>query len=513
MATPIRETKIDHHGNELPDDVFACVRKDNGSIISYKARWWEEDEDGIVRHPSKSFSGRKCGSLDRALKAAITFLEGAQEAVRVDGSVARPDTASAMTFGEVFQEWVVNRGPELQEETAEGVVRLWDREIATRSIVRVRVDRLCQDPSIITRFQNALKKEGMSASKRREVLKWLRAVLRWFRKQHPRALTIELSGVFDLPKHKKTKLAYAADAVGLERAIEAVENRPARDDLLPLRDAAFIAALGFTIASRPSEWRRSVTWDDLFAPPTPDDLGTVELQQTSLEDEIEVVSGLKTGAHVVLMLPNAWDRIKRYREALEDRYGPQPGNGLVFQVLGDEGPVWISSPDGGKPVPLAMSKDDYNRWVARVWRPARIVAAQAPDAPRGLATMRFYDCRHSAISMALHSTLVVGPHGMNLHPLSQWAAHDIEVLQKYYAHLIARYHGQPPIDVVQEGKRARAQVEAEPFEGDWVGAQRELQRRHRARKKKARPSTTKGRALRTERKAEGQESDAVPIGA
>lgn len=511
MATPIRETKIDHHGNELPEDVFACVRRDNGTIISYKVRWREEDEDGILRHPSKSFSARKCGSLDRALEAATTFLEGAQEAVRVDGSVARPDTAAAMTIGEVFKEWVVDHGPELQDETAEGVVRLWDREIATRSIVRVRVDRLCQDPSIITRFQNALKKEGMGAAKRREVLKWLRAVLRWFRKQHPKALTIELSGVFDLPRYKKTQLAYAADAVGLERLIEAVLNRPARDDLLPLRDAAFLAALGFTVASRPSEWRRSVGWDDLFAPPTSDDLGTVELQQTNLEGEADAVSGLKTGAHVALMLPNAWDRIRRYREALEERYGPQPGNGLVFQILGDEGPVWISPLGGGEPVPLAMSKDDYNRWVARVWRPARGVAAQAPDVPRGLKEMRFYDNRHTAISMALHSTLVVGPHGMNLHPLSQWAAHDIQTLQRYYAHIIARYHGQPPIDIVEEGKRARQQVEAEPFNGDWVGAQREAQRRRRSRTKRAKPLSV----VRELSQAEGEagEQDAALLAA
>lgn len=485
MAIPIRETKIDHHGNELPEDVFACARKDSGTVISFKVRWREEDEDGILRHPSKSFSGRKCGSLDRALAAATAFLTGAQEAVRIDGSVARADTAGAMTIEEVFQEWVVGHGPELQEETADAVVRLWDREIATRPIARVRVERLSQDPSILTRFQDALKKEGMGPAKRREVLKWLRAVLRWFRRKHPNALTIELAGVFELPRYKKTQLAYAADAVGLERIIEAALNRPARDDLLPLRDAAFVAALGFTVASRPSEWRRSVVWDSLFAPPTDSDLGTVELQQTSLENEVEVVSGLKTGAHVALLLPNAWDRIARYREVLEDRYGPQPGNGLVFQALGDEGPVWISPPDGAGPaVPLAMSKNDYTRWTARVWRPARAIAAQAPDAPRGLAKMRFYDCRHTAISMALHSTLVVGPHGMNLHPLSQWAAHDIQTLQRYYAHMIARYHGQPPIDIVAEGKRARQVVEAAPFEGgDWTGSQRDAQRRRRARAK------------------------------
>ncbi len=481
MALAIRETNLDHHGNELPSDVFACARKDNGEIVSFKVRWREEDEDGVPRQPSKSFSARKHGSLDRALEAASIFLSGAKEAVRVDGSVARQDTAAAMTIEEVFREWVVNRGAEIQEETAERVVRLWDREIAPRSIARVRVDRLSQDPSILTRFQDALRKEGMKPSKRREVLKWMRAVLRWYRRRHPNALTIELSGLFELPKQKKTRLAYAADAIGLERIIEAVLKRPARDDLLPLRDAAFVAALGYTVASRPSEWRQSVTWDDLFEPLTDTGIGTVELQQTSIDDELEAISGLKTGAHVALLLANAWDRLLVYREALEERFGPQPGNGLVFQVLDADGPVWLPSKERGF-VPLAMSKNDYVRWTARVWRPARTIAAQAPDAPPGLGAMTFYDCRHTAISMALHSTLVVGPHGMNLHPLAQWAGHDIRTLQRYYAHMIGRYHGQPPIDIAAEGRRARAVVEASPFEPDTRAApQREAQRRRRIR--------------------------------
>ena len=65
-------------------------------------------------------------------------------------------------------------------------------------------------------------------------------------------------------------------------------------------------------------------------------------------------------------------------KALEDRFGPQPQNGLVFQVLGDEGPVWVTAEDGGEPVPLAWSKNAYNQWVQRVWNPARTAAAQAP---------------------------------------------------------------------------------------------------------------------------------------
>jgi hypothetical protein len=68
-------------------------------------RWREEDEDGLLRHPSRPFSERNYGSVDRALEAAISFLAGAQLAVKVDGSVMRPDTASAMTVEEVFREW------------------------------------------------------------------------------------------------------------------------------------------------------------------------------------------------------------------------------------------------------------------------------------------------------------------------------------------------------------------------------------------------------------------------
>jgi hypothetical protein len=102
--------------------------------------------------------------------------------------------------------------------------------------------------------------------------------------------------------------------------------------------------------------------------------------------------------------------------------------------------------------------------------------------------MRLYDCRHTAISMALHSTLVVGPLGMNLHPLAGWAGHDIETLQRYYRHLIARYLNKPPIDLGKECERARAVVEDVPFqEAEWTSAQRPAQRRRRAREREGTP--------------------------
>jgi hypothetical protein len=76
--------------------------------------------------------------------------------------------------------------------------------------------------------------------------------------------------------------------------------------------------------------------------------------------------------------------------------------------------------------------------------------------------MRFYDCRHTAISMALHSTLVSGPHGMNLHNLAGWAGHDVQTLQRYYAHVIARYQNAEPIDLAAECRTAREKVEGNP---------------------------------------------------
>jgi hypothetical protein len=474
MALPIREINTDHHGNELPADICACARKDNSVIVSFKVRWREEDEDGILRQRSKSFSGRKHKSLDRALEAAVAFLAGAQEAVRVDGSVARPDTSAAMTVEEVFREWLVIHGPEVSQGYAEKAVRLWDKEIATRPISRTRLDRISDDQATLTRFQDSLVKDEMKATKRREVLKLFRAVLRWGRRRHPNALRVELSGLIQLPEIKRSRLAYAADAIGVERIIEAVSNRPVRDDLTRLRDVALVAAQGYTLASRPSEWLQSATRGDLYPE-------SVELQRAASRDASEDAPGLKTGAHVALVFANARDRIDAYLRAIDDRYGPQPGQSLIFQVIDEGGPVWWD--DGGDElVPLAWDINDYNRWTARVWRPARKEAALAPDTPSGLASMTFYDLRHTIISMALHSTLAMGPSGMNLHPIAAWAGHDIATLERYYRHFIARYAGQPPIDLDVECKSARTAVEAEPFRPNKrEGPQRKQQRQRRAR--------------------------------
>src|SRR4051794_11063888 len=231
--------------------------------------------------------------------------------------------------------------------------------------------------------------------------------------------------------------------------------------------------MGFTVAARPSEWLVSATWRDVRE-------GTVELQavQNELGDDPDAEVGLKTGARVALLVPNAYDRLIAYRRALERRFGKPPDNALVFQDVAKEGPLWYK--DG---FAVEWSADHYKRWTARVWRPARQVAAQAPDTEDWIAGLTFYELRHSAISTALHSTLAMTKDGMNLHALASYAGHDVQTMQRYYAHVIARYRNAQPIDLEAECAAARERVQRQPFVPPELpaGPQREAQRRRRTR--------------------------------
>lgn len=450
MARPPKE-RVDHRGRRLPAGVYAH-HDGGGEISGYKVRWREEDLDGVAKNSAKSFTAARLGSLDRALEEASLYREQAVRIAQAEGSVLREDPAAGMSVDELFEEWCIGRGPQVSERYGEQVVRIWEREISSRRIGKVRLARLSQDPAIITRFQDQLVGAGITAANRVEILKTLRAVLRWGRRRHPNALSVELSGLFEMPKLQRKRLAFATDAYGLERLIEAVHSREVRDDLNALRDAAFVAAMGFTVAARPSEWLYSATWGDVLE-------SSVQLQrpQGSCND---LGIGLKTGARAALLLSGASERLAIYRAALEERFGVQPEEALVFQALGEEGPLWRE--ERGERTPVAWGRNAYTNWCTRVWRPARERAAKVKQAPPGLASMRFYDCRHTAISMALHSTLVIGPHGMNLHNLAGWAGHDVQTLQRYYAHVIARYVGAEAIDLEEECRAARARVEAEP---------------------------------------------------
>lgn len=452
MGPKLTETRIDHHGRPLPAGIYALTRED-GTIASYKIRWRAEDANGIIRNAAKSFSIQKLGSAEKALEAAIAHRN--RSLTTPTTLAARPDPSAKTTIAQLFEEWCVKRGAALSQRYSEDAVKRWDREIAPRPISQVPLGRLSQDPSILTRFQDELEAAGLTPSNRAQVLKILRAVLRWGRRRYPSALTLELSGLFELPQQSKQRLAYAADAYGLERIIEAILHRKANNPLLPIRDAAFVAAMGFTIAARPSEWLHSATWSGLHR-------RSVELQRPNNQTQAAGnPTGLKTGARAALLLPNAYDRITAYRLVLEAEFGPQPEHGLVFQALDQNGPIWAQS-STKKTHPTPWDYNEYKRWTARIWRPARTRAATAPGTPAGLASMRLYDCRHTAISMALHSTLVTGPHGMNLHTLAGWAGHDVQTLQRYYAHVIARYQNTKPINLEAECIAAREKTENEP---------------------------------------------------
>ena len=203
-----------------------------------------------------------------------------------------------------------------------------DRRGATRSALAGSVDRRALSRRPL--------REGLGASRRRNILKLLRAVLRWGRNRHPNALTVEFSGLFEVPA-AATQPPPLCGRRGRGRADHRGGPRaPARDDLLPdprrrlrrgdglhgRRPALGVAAVG-----------------DLGRPAR----RTVELQRGPRMTP-RTVAGLKTGAHVALLLPNASDRLFAYRDALEDRFGPQPDNGLVFQVLEEDGPVWVRRP-------------------------------------------------------------------------------------------------------------------------------------------------------------------------
>lgn len=472
MPTKLTESRADHRGEELPEGVYLLLNE-QGEAGSYKARWRELDGNGVDRQRSKSFSPRKLGSLDRARSAAVGHREAAVQIVREGASVLRPDKALKMTLGELFKEWIKHYAAvECGERYATDSVRTWDKDIEPR-LGRVRIGAVVDDPGIIPRFHDELRDAGVAISARRAALSLLRAVLNWGRRRYPRALNLHVTGLFKVPQTKGRRLRRATDAIAIERIIEAALKRRHRDSLSPLRDAALIAAQGFTIASRPSEWLHSVTLADVRP-------RTVDLQaaRNDVGDDAEDEVGLKTGARAALLLPNGYDRVIAYLEAVEARYGKQPDHALVFQVLTKEGPLWD---EDGFPVP--WSQDHYYRWRARVWRPACQVAAKAPDTENWIGELTFYELRHTAISLALHSTLVMTDDGMNLHTLSGWSGHDVQTLQRYYAHLIARYRNTKPINIEKECAAARRQVKRKPFtpEESAAGPQREAQRRRRAR--------------------------------
>jgi hypothetical protein len=206
VTVKLTEIRTDHEGMPLPRGVYATVAPD-GAIVGYRTRWREDDDNGVRRNAAKRFSVRKLGSLERARTEACVFRQAAVEIARRGEIVLRPEAAAQMTVDELFKEWrtehaAVNRS----ERYATDAIRWWDREIASRPIARVRLARFADDLALIGRLQDDLVRVGLSPASRVQVLKTLRAVLRWGRRRYPRTLSVELSGLFSLPTQRRQRL-------------------------------------------------------------------------------------------------------------------------------------------------------------------------------------------------------------------------------------------------------------------------------------------------------------------
>src|SRR3954465_12702161 len=224
MASSLTESRIDHRGEPLPDGVYALVEHD-GEVVSYKARWRERDANGMQRQRSKSFSRRDAGSLDPAQAAAVAHRDGVREIVRAGDTVLRADRAAGILLGDLFKEWITHHAaPNTGERYARDAVRTWDKHIEAR-LGRVKLGALADDPGIIVRFHEDLQEARLAISARRRSLALLRAVLRGARRRSPRALSVDVAGLFQVPSAKRRRLNRAADPLAVERIIEVVLKR------------------------------------------------------------------------------------------------------------------------------------------------------------------------------------------------------------------------------------------------------------------------------------------------
>ena len=98
MALKLTDLPIDHEGSPLPPGVYATATAE-GTIVGYRTRWREEDDDGVRRSASKRFSARRLGSLDRARAEACAYREAAAEIASRGELVLRPERGDRRGYG------------------------------------------------------------------------------------------------------------------------------------------------------------------------------------------------------------------------------------------------------------------------------------------------------------------------------------------------------------------------------------------------------------------------------
>lgn len=457
-------------GTPLPPGVWG--RYDGGGrIVAFKIRWRETLPNGSGQNRSKTFDVVG-GRWKETLRLAVGYLGGAREIAGGGQTVARPSTSQQTTLDELFGEWIDRYGLErLTKKYLRESARDWDRYVSQaqvgvdggRTFGELTLRELIEQPEWLVSFQEALDAAAPGKATRRKVLFLIRGVLRRGQRWHPDVLVRNPAvEMFEMPSAKRRRLVRAPSLVSVHRIREAILNRPARDPLNPIVEAAFVSVMAEAPAVRPSEILNSARWHDLHQ-------RTLWIQRPEIDEDDDPETGLKTGARAALILPTARQELLDLRSQLERRFGPVPDHALIFQRRDRAGLSWTREGD-----PVAWSLDDYKRFTARVFRPARTIAASAPDVPGWVARMRLYDLRHGAVSLALHG-------GVPQHQLCKHAGHSEKTLDEIYGHIIKEYEDLPPIDMAAEAECARAQVAARPHRPSRaVGPQREQQRRRRA---------------------------------
>lgn len=469
---------VDRSGEPLAG-IFVNRRPDC-SVFSWTVRWREptgkRGADGKLRYTNRSRS-------KKTPEEAVTLWETVRE-LREDGQVPSPaPPASKKTLDELAVDWsdelAVNVTPKHLGEMA----RLWDKHvhpfIGHRTIAEV-----VEDNGIFSQFQRDMTKgnakQGLPAltdpSSQRKTLYMVRGVMARARLKYPKAVpTDPTAGMFVMPTSRPERRARPLPAEAVERIREAMLGRRARVELYPLRDAALVSALSGIIAPRPSELL-AVTWDDIGET-------TVQLRNSAAGGT--VTPGTKTFGRASRLLKPIAEDLFRWRVAIEELYGPQPGGGLVFQWLDPKiGPLW--NRDG---TPMPWPKHEWSRWGQRVWRPATKVAARSDRSLLWLTKAVPYDLRHTAVSLGIRSdagALLRGePDGTRVDSgtIAHWAGHTEQELSRTYQHVFDEYSTLGVLDPAQLITDARELVAAEPFELDkpLPSSQAEYLKRRRAR--------------------------------
>lgn len=481
MPSKLTETSTDIDGAELPDGLYAVVDANTRRLSGYKVRWREKDEYGNRVQRSSSFSLRKHGDANTARSAAHAHLLHVSALVRSGDAVARPDAAAKLTLNDVHRLWIEKatddgRGDRHVEDYGD----LWEKHISER-IGKRTLAQIVDDPDLISQYALSLSGTGMSKHTQRKVIGSLNRALRLAEERWKRVVTRPLAIPLP-PIPKSDQIAKVTTAVAIERVIEQVGRKRSWTEITTARNVALTSALAHTVASRPSEWLNSATWDSI---------GKRSVSFSRPDYVPKTSPGLKTGKRVSVLTPVARDRILAYKAMLEAEHGPQPGHGLVFAVLDPRtgAPLW----DGVAPV--RWKPNDWRRWTSRVWRPAQTAALGAPDVRRAdgfapeLASITAYNLRHTAITLALRSTLYQTAHGPDVYRLAQAAGHDATTLQRDYASWIAEYDDDDLFELDEHLEQARLQVERSPYIAPRVeGPQTVYARRNRARKRAVKES-------------------------